>query len=354
MTAKQTAGARARARAHKTWSAFGEDLRRRPSEYEFLTHNMLHSTGARATVLDIAREAPLEMGSEVRLNRWYKQHRDSMALRVDDWDGFRDPDALTYFSYVAMQDEQEVYVDGLLEHFDGEGYDEALSEEAITLLKRALTPTIYVANSQQMLSSYVEQLALSTYVGNCAVFQTADQLRRVQLQAYRTTQLCLTYPDRGFGTGEKTDWTEHPDWQPIRAAFECALVEFDWDRAFVVTNLVTKAIADQLFLVQLGHQLVKLDAQLDAQILDNLWRDAQRSRRWSTALVEFVRAADEDNLAVLQRPLDDWNERAQRAIDAGARLIATPAGEDAATIAAAVREDWLGWLSSLGLQPGQQ
>jgi toluene monooxygenase system protein E len=46
---------------------------------------------------------PLEMGPDVHGNRWLREHADSMRLRVDDWDAFRDPDALTYGSYVAMQ-----------------------------------------------------------------------------------------------------------------------------------------------------------------------------------------------------------------------------------------------------------
>jgi toluene monooxygenase system protein E len=84
-----------------------------------------------------------------------------------------------------------------------------------------------------MLSAYLQQLAVSSYVGNCAAFQTADQLRRVQLTAYRTTQLRLTHEGRGFGTGERHRWEADPNWQPIRKAIELAFVEYDWDRAFV-------------------------------------------------------------------------------------------------------------------------
>ncbi|RZL70601.1 MAG: isoprene monooxygenase oxygenase subunit beta, partial [Rhodococcus sp. (in: high G+C Gram-positive bacteria)] len=167
---------RSRARGLKTWSAFG-NLGRRPTEYEVLTHNMNHTTGP----------VPLEMGPDVHGNVWLREHRDSMKLAVADWDSFRDPDTVTYGSYVADQDDQETYVEGLIAQFDGEGSDETLSDEALTLLVRALTPTRYVAHSQQMLSAYVQQLAISSYVANCAAFQTADQLRRVQLTAYRTT-----------------------------------------------------------------------------------------------------------------------------------------------------------------------
>ncbi|WP_156296911.1 toluene hydroxylase [Mycobacterium paragordonae] len=325
-------------RGLKTWGSFG-NLGRRPTEYEILTHGLNHTTGS----------VGLEMGPEVWGNRWLREHRDRMPLVVPEWDAFRDPDKMTYGTYVAQQDDQETYVEGLLEQFDSEGYDEALSDEALTLLSHAFTPTRYVAHSQQMLSAYLQQLAISSYVGNCAAFQTADQLRRVQLVAYRTTQLKLTHPASGFATGEKATWTEDPDWQPIRAAFEWALVEFDWDRAFVATNLVTKAIADQIFLVHLAHQFGAVDARLDELVTDNLWHDAQRSKRWTTDLVKFLAGADPSNLVVLQGHLDSWLERADAMIDAGARVIQTPSGKDSNAIAAAVRECWTSWLHELGL-----
>ena len=334
----QTSRPRKRARGLKTWSAFG-NLGRRPSEYEVLTHNMNHTNGP----------IPLEMGPHVHGNVWLSKHRDSMALEVADWDTFRDPDAVTYGTYVAGQDDQETYVEVLLAQFDGEQYDETLSDEALRLLGHAFAPTRYVAHSQQMLSAYVQQLAISSYVGNCAAFQTADQLRRVQTTAYRTTQLRLTHPDRGFGTSEKATWTEHPDWQPIRSAFEWALVEFDWDRAFVATNLVTKAIADQLFLVQLGAQLGRVGARLDELVLENLWLDSERSRRWTVALVEFLTASDPGNLEVLQQHLTEWTGKANEMIDAGARIVATASGDSADAVAEAVRNNWHAMLSSVGL-----
>ncbi|ROZ88016.1 toluene hydroxylase [Gordonia sp. OPL2] len=329
---------KARKRGLKTWSAFG-NLGRRPTEYEILTHNMNHTTG----------EIPLEMGPDVHGNAWLREHRDSMPLREIAWDDFRDPDTLTYGSYVASQDDQETYIEYLLEQFDSEGYDEKLNDEQIALLRNAITPTRYVGHAQQMLSAYLQQLAVSSYVANCAAFQTADQLRRVQTIAYRTTQLKLAHPEKGFATGEKSDWTDKPLWQPIREAFEWALVEFDWDRAFVVTNLVVKPIADRLFLSEAGLQLARIGARLDSLIAENLYNDSERSRRWSAELVTFVTKADQAHLATLQSYLDDWVERGEAMIEAGAALLASPSGRDADTIAADVRKDWHGSLVAVGL-----
>jgi hypothetical protein len=328
-----------RTRGLKTWSAFG-NLGRRPTEYEILTHNLNHTTGP----------VPLEMGPEVHGNIWLRKHRDSMKLTVPDWDAFRDPDAVTYGSYVAGQDDQETYVEGLLEQFDRDGYEQSLRPPALDLLAAALTPSRYLAHALQMLSAYLQQLAVSSYVGNCAAFQTADQLRRVQLIAYRTTQLRLTHEDRAFGTGERHLWETDPNWQPIRRAVELALVEYDWDRAFVMTNLVVKPVTDLLLLEQLSRQATAVGAQLDALVLENLWRDSQRSQRWTSALVAFLADADAGNRGVLQGYLDAFTPLGEEMIEAGASLLTVPTTRTADEIASQVRSAWAALLDPVGLQ----
>ena len=334
---------RTRVRGLKTWSAFGE-LGRRPTEYEILTHNLNHTTGT----------VPLEMGPEVHGNVWLREHRDSMKLTVPDWDAFRDPDAVTYGSYVTAQDDQETYIEGLLEQFDREGYDESLTPAALDLLARVFTPSRYLAHGLQMLSAYLQQLAVSSYIGNCAAFQTADQLRRVQLTAYRTTQLRFAHPERGFGSGERGTWENSPDWQPIRRGIESALVEFDWDRALVITNLVVKPVADLLLLDQLSRQAAAVGARLDALVLDNLWRDSRRSQRWTSALVRFLSEADAANLPVLQGYLDEFAPLGTAMIDAAGPLLGVSGGRLAAQISAETRAAWAALLEPVGLTAGSE
>lgn len=339
--ANSKATPRSRQRALKTWSAFG-NLGRRPTEYEILTHGLNHTTGP----------VPLEMGPNVHGNVWLREHRDATRLRCADWDAFRDPDTMTYGKYVSRQDDQETYVEGLLEQFDREDHDAALGTAAVSLLRRALTPSRYLAHGQQMLSAYLQQLAFSSYVANCAAFQTADQLRRVQLTAYRTTQLRSAHEQAGFATGERQDWEGADDWQPARRAVELALVEFDWDRAFVVSNLVVKPVADLLTLSELSTQCAEVGARLDALILENLWIDSQRSQRWTAALTRFL-LVDEANQEVLQGYLDEFAPLGDAMADSGGRLLATGSGRGAAEISAAVRARWATFLDDAGLTTGR-
>ncbi len=124
------------------------------------------------------------------------------------------------------------------------------AESAPDFLQTCLTPSRYLAHGLQMMSAYLQQLAPSTYVGNCAAFQTGDQLRRVQRVAYRTKQLDRTYPERLFGKTERIAWEQRPEWQGLRKGVERLLVTFDWDDVFVGLNLVVKPLADELTLRQ--------------------------------------------------------------------------------------------------------
>jgi toluene monooxygenase system protein E len=330
---------RPRSRGLKTWSSLG-NLGRRPTEYEVLTWNMNHTTGSPA----------LELGPDVNGNVWLREHRDGMRFVVPSWDAFRDPDQVTYGSYVAMQDDAETYVEGLLAQFDADGHDAALTAGALDLVARALTPCRFLGHGLQMLSAYVQQLAPSSFVATAATFQTADQLRRVQTLAYRTTQLARTHPDRGFGAGERATWREHPQWQPLRRLVETALVEYDWDRALVATQLVVKPVADLLLLDALAHRLGAAGAVLDGLVLENLAKDARRSQRFSTALARFVVDADPGNAAVLQEYLDVWAPLGHEALAAGARLVAGADEDGVERVRASVTEAWTALVTDAGLR----
>ncbi len=92
----------------KTWSSLGQ-LGRIPSEYEVVTHALNYTTRPNRT-------SALESNPTTAANMWYLTYRDKSPLQADDWLGFRDPDELTYRTYVTMQDEQETVVEGPTAH----------------------------------------------------------------------------------------------------------------------------------------------------------------------------------------------------------------------------------------------
>lgn len=327
---------RARRPPLKTWSAFG-NLGRRPSEYEIVTHKMNHTL----------RETPLELGPNSHGNLWLMQHRDRIKLTVQDWNAFRDPDQLTYREYVTCQDKSETYLDAVIREFARIGRAESEPE----FLQACLTPSRYLAHGQQMMSAYLQQLAPSSYVGNCAAFQTGDQLRRVQRVAYRTKQLDRAYPERSFGKTERSAWEELPGWQGLRKGIERLLVTFDWDDVFVGLNLVIKPLADELSLRQFAIVARRLNAELDGLVADNLFLDAERSQRWSAALTRFAIADDCNNSAHLDALVAKWRQLADEIVESWSRLLGTFSSgvNSAEQIAAATTGAWRSFLLGAGL-----
>jgi hypothetical protein len=340
-TSASVVAKQARTRRSKTWSSFG-NLGRKPSEYEVVTHNMNHT---------VTGPTPLEMGPEVHGNQWLKKHRDGIALQVTKSDSFRDPDQMTYRKYTQAMDEQETYIDGLIREFgevrDG---DKSRGSQTLDLLALTFTPTRYLGHGLQMISAYVQQLAHSSYMANCAAFQTADQLRRVQRVAYRTRQLANAYPARGFGSRERATWEKDVDWQPMREALEQLLVTYDWDQAFVGLNLVVKPLADELFLKEFGEVARLQGDELDAMIADNLFLDAQRSRRWTIGACRALIDAQAENRSVLQAQLAQWRLCGAKMIESGALLLARHASVlDARGVVNRVNKNWETLLTEAGL-----
>ena len=71
----------------KTWSHLAGN-RRRPSEYEVVSTN-LHYRNTNT-------EGPWEQDPDTHMNKWYRQYCYDSPLKHEDWDAFRDPDALVY------------------------------------------------------------------------------------------------------------------------------------------------------------------------------------------------------------------------------------------------------------------
>jgi toluene monooxygenase system protein E len=305
-----------RARRHRTWSAFGE-LGRIPSEYEIVTHDTNYT-------LRTGRTAALELNPSAPANLWFLTYRDRSPLRVPDWNGFRDPDQLTYRTYVTLQDEQETVVRGILDEYSEAGHDGGLPTAWLEILALLFTAARRPAHAVQLCHSYVGQMAPSSYISNCAAFAAGDMLRRVSLLAYRTRELQRAHPGFRFGTADRTRWETHPAWQPARRALEEALVAYDWGESFVAVNLALRPALDDVLLRRLGDAARASGDDLTWLLLANLEVDAARCRRWSTALAEYAVAERPDNAAVIERWMSRWRPRADAAAQGLLQLLESP------------------------------
>jgi toluene monooxygenase system protein E len=287
-----------------------------PSEYEIVTHDANYT--ARKN-----RDAALEQNPSSAANLWFLTYRDRSPLRVDAWLDFRDPDQVTYRSYVTAQNQQEAVVAGILDEYASAGRDAALAPGWRATLAAMLAPTRFPLHGLQMCTAYLGQMAPCSYVTNCAAFAAADLLRRVSLVAYRTRELQRAFPELGFGTRERPRWESDACWQPARKAVELALTAYDWAESFTAVNLVLRPTLDDLWLRQLGEVARDNGDDQTWLLLSNLRLDAQRCQRWSGALARFAVDRRPENAAVLRKWVDVWAPRADAAVAGLAPILAT-------------------------------
>ena len=170
----------------------------------------------------------------------------------------------------------------------------------------------------------------SSTIRNCATYQAADAIRCVSHIAYRTAELKNAYPDKGFGTTEKETWENDVAWQGFRELMEKVLIAYDWGESFVALNLVAKPAIDEVVLKQLGATGRRNGDTLLGLIADSEYRDVQRSRTWSTALVRFA-VEHPENAHAIRGWIEKWTPLAEAAIDMYCAVL--PESPDAAATA---------------------
>jgi toluene monooxygenase system protein E len=291
----------------KTWSHLAKN-RRRPTEYEIVSTNLLWSTDD---------DAPWAMGPSVPLSRWYIDYRNNSPLRHEDWDGFRDPDQLVYRTYNMIQDGQESHVDALLDDHNGNEHDDGLSDEWVAQLARSYTPGKYLLHTMQMAAAYVAALSPASTIENCFIFESGDQLRWVSRVAYRTAELRSSHPELDFGTQERRVWEEDAAWQGFRELMERTLVTWDWAEQFVALNLVAKPAVDAALLRTLSTVAQDNGDTLLALLCRAQLIDSDRSVRWSEALLGYALGSTEhgeQNQQLVRGWFDKWSPLADAAV----------------------------------------
>jgi toluene monooxygenase system protein E len=310
----------------KTWSHLAT-RRRKPSEYEIVSTNLHYSTDN--------PDAPFELDPNFAMAQWFKQHRNASPLKHPDWNAFRDPDEMIYRTYNLQQDGQETYVQGLFDQFSARGHDAMLEPTWAGSLARLYTPSRYLVHALQMGSAYLTQMAPASTISNCATYQAADSLRWLTHTAYRTRELSRTFANVGFDRDERRYWEDDAAWQGWRRLVEQALVAWDWAECFVALNLVVRPAVEEAVLRGLGHSARHNNDTLLGLLTDAQLVDAQRHRRWATALLRMA-LEQPGNREVISAWLRKWEVLADEAI--AAYCTALPDAEATGRAQRATRE----------------
>jgi toluene monooxygenase system protein E len=110
-------------------------------------------------------------------------------------------------------------------------------------------------------------------------------------------------------------------------------------------------MTDEIFLKAFGGVARENGDELDTLINDNLYLDAERSRRWTVALCRFATEGNPGNAAALRRRLDRWAPVGRAMAKAGARLLAAYSKRSGPEeIEAPVEAEWSRLLRDAGLE----
>jgi toluene monooxygenase system protein E len=295
----------------KTYSHLA-GARRLPTEYELVTTRLHHH---------------VQRGFEVDVPAadWYARHLHGSRWRADDWERFVDPRETTYTKYTRVQQTKEAFVDGLLASIDDSTHDQDLPAPARELLEGTLPPLRYVFHGLQMVAAYVGQMAPSGRITIAAMFQAADEIRRIHRFAYRMGQLRVGHPR--FGSGARAAFHDDPRWQPLRRLIESLLVTYDWAEAFVALNLCLKPAVDELCMVELGAVARARGDFLLPQLLGSLDEDCVWQRRWSAALARVAFEARPENRAACAEWVHAWRPEVSAALAALVPILDDTGGD---------------------------
>jgi toluene monooxygenase system protein E len=313
----------------KTYSHL-EGQRRVPTEYEVVTTRLLYYP-QRGFEIDVPVRA------------WYDRYQRGGRLVCTDWELFRDPRETTYTTYTALQSRQEVHLDGVARTWQSAEHDPAAAAARRATINQVMAPLRYPLHGFQMLAAYVGQMAPAGRIAIAALFQAADEVRRVHCIAQRMGE--ILWADPGAPAHSRIEWQSLEVWQPLRRAVETALVAFDWGEALVAVNLCLKPLVEGLLLTELGRLARQRQDYLLGEMLASLDQDGRWHRSWSGALIRLLLEDSPDNAVALADFLARWAPAALAAIRGAVPLV----GEGGLAAAAAAEASWRQWLGTLGL-----
>jgi toluene monooxygenase system protein E len=300
-----------------------EHLNRKPTDYEIASTKLLYHP---------------DRGFEVKvpLEDWYRKYVTESPFTVLHGDRFADPRETTYAKYVAIQKDKEIYVNGLLQAMEEAQTDRSLSGPWRATWSRLVSSLRFPVHGLQMAAAYVGQMAPGSRIAIAALFQSADEIRRVQRLAYRLRLLQVTHADGG--QEGRRDWERDPRWQPLRHLVEELLVTFDWGEAFVALNLAAKPVLDEFFMVHFGRVADRAGDPMLGKLLLSLNEDCRWHRQWSAARGRAAHQENPRNRAVVEGWIRRWRPRALDAIRPFASLFEEdPASPRASEFPALVR-----------------
>jgi len=268
------------------------DEQRVPSDYDLGSRDLL----------PYLRSGKFEL--DLPVTRWYKTHQTRSQLNCEDWEAFSDPSELTYSKYTEKRAVSEQFVDKIFSMIDEQGGDKTLDPSWLELLENVFAPMRYPFHAFQMVASYVGQMAPSSRIAICCLFQSADEMRLIQRIAYRMGQIRQHHPS--FGEQSRRVWEQDEIWQEIRKIVESLLVTYDWGEAFCALNLVLKPTLEPIMIREFPRLGVRCGDEHLASVFSSLAEESDWHSEWSDHLVAVAVESNPKDASVIEQWREKW------------------------------------------------
>lgn len=243
--------------------------------------------------------------------RWYEKHQRHSALVCTDWDAFADPERTTYATYTTRARAREARVEAVLRAAESLDYDRRLDASWVAVLGPLLGAIRFPLHGLQMVSAYAGSMAPGGRLAVALLFQTADELRRVEGITQRMVQLGKARPEH-VGDGRES-WQSGTEWQGLRALVEKLLVTYDFGEALVALNVCVKPALDELLLRLPEEAMMRGDPLLGALLL--AWSDdCAWQRGYTRAFLHGAQAQRAENSTMIRGTVDRWLDATERAM----------------------------------------
>ena len=289
--------------------------RRNPSEYESYTVGQLSGP-----------HQWLDIDWPVRFDDGHAPYQeDSTAVRLSDWQAYRDPAQLWQRPYVAMSSVEEQALDHLVPAALGNGLvDDINATWRTEVMGRYFAAWPYVDYGLFLALSYATRQALSDTVLFTIAFSASDRMRHLQDIVQAIFQIQDHLP--AFNdAGAREAWLEDPILVPTRRTVELIASCRDWVEAVVAINLVFEPIVGHLAKDEFFARFASHNGDgVIPVILASARRDLQRHLEATTELVRMLLADPVHgarNHEVVSGWIEKWTPPAWSAAEALAGLF---------------------------------
>ncbi len=307
--------------ARKTFEHL-EGQRPRPNVYEEVTAYVQWGETFRGKFPNLPNEgANYHYPEHYKLGYWDPTKTRWKSSR---WESYRDPNRLTYRSYLELQSESEAALEAVITAARAERAVRYLDPEWVEALRMFFAPMRFAEWGISMAHQYVGRFAISSLIANPAMLQAFDELRHTQRIAEWTHDLDAEHG--GFGD-YRVQWIQDPMFQPLREYLERVCVLSDWGEVMVATNLVLEPLLQRVLyrtLSDLGN--AHSDSVLP-HFAYSVYGDEERHWSWAAALAAMLNEESDVNVATTVEWIDSWTPLALRSVAALAPVFAVVGNE---------------------------